>query len=53
MRNIFNTVDVTFDTGGRNVKDLDVCFKFSTSQSVNVIERFNKLNEGWLDNTQD
>jgi len=52
MRNIFNTVDITFDTGGRNVKDLDVIFKFSTSQSVNVIERFNKINEGWLDNTE-
>ena len=52
MRNIFNTVDITFDTGGRNVKDLDVIFKFSTSQSVNVIERFNKVNEGWLDNTE-
>jgi len=52
MKNIFNTVDITFDTGGRNVKDLDVCFKFSTSQTINVIERFNKVNEGWLDNTQ-
>jgi len=51
MRNIFNTVDITFDTGGKNVKDLDVIFKFSTSQSVNVIERFNKVNEGWLDDT--
>lgn len=51
MRNIFNSVKVTFDTGGRNVKDLDVLFKFSTSQSINVVERFNKENEGWLDNT--
>lgn len=52
MRNIFNSVNITFNTGGRNVKDLDVVFKFSTSQSVNVIERFNKVNEGWLDNTE-
>jgi len=52
MRNIFNTVDIIFNTGGKNVKDLDVIFKFSTSQSVNVIERFNKVNEGWLDNTE-
>ena len=51
MRNIFNSVKVTFDTGGRNVKDLDVLFKFSTSQSINVVERFNKENEGWLDST--
>jgi len=52
MRNVFNSVNITFDTGGRNVKDVDVVFKFSTSTSVNVIERFNKVNEGWLDNTQ-
>lgn len=50
MSNLFNTTDITFDTGGRNVKDIDVIFKFSTSQSVNVIEKFNKENEGWLDN---
>ena len=52
MRNVFNSVNITFNTGGRNVKDVDVVFKFSTSQSVNVIERFNKVNEGWLDNTE-
>jgi len=52
MRNIFNSGSVNFDTGGRNVKDIDVIFKFSTSQSVNVIERFNKVNEGWLDNVE-
>lgn len=49
MTNSFNSVDINFETGGRNVKDIDVIFKFSTSQSVNVIERFNKLNEGWGD----
>ena len=51
MLNQFNTTDVTFNTGGRNVKDVDVIFKFSTSQTVNVIERFNKINEGWQDNS--
>jgi len=51
MRNTFNAVDIEFETGGKNVKDIDVIFKFSTSQSVNVIERFNKVNEGWVDNT--
>jgi hypothetical protein len=49
MLNLYNTTDITFNTGGRNVLDVDVIFKFSTSQSVNVIERFNKVNEGWLD----
>ena len=52
MRNVFNSVSVSFDTGGKNVKDIDVVFKFSTSQSVNVIERFNKVNEGWLDDIE-
>ena len=52
MSNLFNTTDITFDTGGRNVKDIDVIFKFSTSQSVNVIEKFNKENEGWIDNVE-
>ena len=51
MKNIFNSVNVSFETGGRNVKDIDVLFKFSTSQSINVIERYNKIDQGWLDNT--
>ena len=51
MKNIFNSVNISFDVGGRNVKDVDVLFKFSTSQSVNVIERYNKIDQGWLDNT--
>ena len=50
MVNTFNSVRVTFETGGRNVVSVDVLFKFSTSQNVNVIERFNKSDEGWSDN---
>ena len=50
MKNIFNSVNVSFETGGRNVKDVDVLFKFSTSQTANVIERYNKVDQGWLDN---
>jgi hypothetical protein len=49
MENIFNSVNIAFETGGRNVKDIDLIFKFSTSTSVNVIEKFNKVNEGWVD----
>jgi len=51
MKNIFNSVSISFNTGGINVKDVDVLFKFSTSQSINVIERYNKVDQGWLDNT--
>lgn len=50
MVNSFNSVKVTFETGGRNVVAVDVLFKFSTSQNVNVIERFKKSDEGWSDN---
>ena len=49
MENVFNSVNISFDTGGRNVKNIDLIFKFSTSTSVNVIEKFNKVNEGWVD----
>jgi len=50
MVNSFNSARITFETGGRNVVAVDVLFKFSTSQSVNVIERFKKIDEGWSDN---
>jgi len=50
MENVFNSVNISFDTGGRNVKSIDLIFKLSTSTSVNVIEKFNKINEGWIDN---
>jgi hypothetical protein len=50
MLNSFNSVKITFETGGRNVIAVDVLFKFSTSQNVNVIERFKKIDEGWSDN---
>ena len=50
MVNSFNSVRITFETGGRNVVAVDVLFKFSTSQNVNVIERFKKIDEGWSDN---
>jgi len=51
MKNIFNSVNISFETGGRNVKDVDVLFKFSTSQTVNVIEQYNKVDQGWVDNS--
>ena len=50
MLNTFNSVKITFETGGKNVIAVDVLFKFSTSQNVNVIERFKKIDEGWSDN---
>lgn len=50
MRNIFNAVNVTFNTGSSNVIGVDVCFKLSDSNVINIIERFNKADQGWGDN---
>lgn len=49
MRNIKNVVNVTFNTGDERVKGVDLCFKQSNSNVVNVIDRFVKEEEGWSD----
>ena len=51
MENIFNSVNVSFNTGDSNVIGIDICFKLSDSNIINVIEKYNKKNQGWLDNT--
>ena len=51
MKNIFNAVEVSFNTGSSRVKGLDLCFKFSDSNIINVIEKFNKDDFGWPDNS--
>lgn len=50
MRNVANAVNVTFNTGGKNVVGVDLCFKQSNSTIVQVIEKFDKADEGWFDN---
>jgi hypothetical protein len=50
MENLLNTVKVSFDTGDHNVIGVDVCFKYSTSNIVNVIEKYNKKEQGWANN---
>jgi len=52
MQNIFNSVIVGFNTGDYNVIGIDLCFKLSDSNIINVIERFNKKEQGWLDDTE-
>ena len=49
MQNIFNTVDISFYTGDYNVIGIDLCFKLSDSNIINVIERYDKSEQGWLD----
>ena len=51
MKNIYNAVELSFNTGSSNVVGVDLIFKFADSNVLNVIERFNKSNYGWPDNT--
>ena len=42
MRNSFNAVNVTFNTGGDNIVGVDLLFKNSVSNVINVIEKYDK-----------
>lgn len=49
MQNSFNAVLLTFNTGSKNVTDIELVFKRSNSNNVYVIESFNKKEENWSD----
>lgn len=51
MKNIFNAVNVTFNTGGPNVVGIDLLFKNSVSNVINVVERYDKSTLGITDNS--
>ena len=42
MINKFNTVDITFNTGGKNVTDIQVLMHDEMSSNISVVEIFNK-----------
>jgi len=50
MLNIYNMAKVSFNTGSQNVVGIDVCYKLSDSTIINVIEKFDKEEQGWNDN---
>jgi hypothetical protein len=50
MENIFNAVEVSFNTGGSNVVGVDLCFKLSDENIINVIEKYDKESNGWNNN---
>ena len=50
MQNTANSVNVSFSTGSKDVVAVDLCFKVSNTNVINVVEKFNKLDEGWNDN---
>ena len=50
MRNSANSVLVTMNTGSKNVVGVDLCFKLSNTNVINVVERYDKEENGWTDN---
>ena len=52
MRNSMNSAAVKFNTGGANVVGVDLCFITTTANIANVVEKYNKVDSGWADNTE-
>ena len=50
MINNYNSVRVTFNTGGPLVKAIDLCFKYADNTIIKIIEKYDKSEEGWADN---
>jgi len=50
MENIFNGVKVSFNTGDSNVIGVDLCFKYSDTNIVNIVEKYVKSEQGWGNN---
>lgn len=50
MVNKFNAVNIKFDTGDKNVTDVQVLFKESNSNTIWIIDTFNKVKSGWTSN---
>lgn len=50
MLNIYNAVNLTFNTGPRDVVGLDLIFKFSKEYTPYIIDKFIKADEGWGNN---
>ena len=48
MINRFNAADVTFSTGSKRVKEVQLLYKESGSNAIYVIKRFNKSDLGGL-----
>lgn len=53
MQNVYNSVIIKFNTGGSNVKGIDLLFKSTNFSAINVIDRFNKIDQGWFDNVEE
>lgn len=51
MLNEFNAATVFFNTGSSLVKEIEVCYKESSSLVIKVIDKYSKSDLGWADNT--
>ncbi|AGO49730.1 virion structural protein [Cellulophaga phage phi13:2] len=49
MVNAFNAARITFDTGPKQVTDIEIISKQSNSNNLYLITSFNKEEEGWAD----
>lgn len=52
MVNAYNAIKISFNTGDRRVKAIQIVSKQSNSNVLYVIENFNKEKEGYLDNVE-
>lgn len=52
MINIFNKVTVFFNTGDRNVKEVDICFRETNSLNTYLVKTINKIDEGYGDSEE-
>jgi hypothetical protein len=50
MENIYNAVDVTFNTGSKQVIAIELLYKESAINEIYVIERYKKSELGWPNN---
>lgn len=52
MVNNFNAVNIIFNTGDKNVTDIQLLFKESNGNNIYIIENFNKKEEGYGNNSE-
>ena len=52
MSNTFNAVKIYFDTGDKRVTDVQLVYKEANSNTLYLVESFNKEDEGWEDNEE-
>jgi hypothetical protein len=50
MLNTYNAVNISFNTGPRDVVGIEIIFKLSNENKPRIVEKFNKEEEGWGNN---